>query len=109
MPDYTKGKIYAIRSHRTDEIYIGSSVQTLCMRMTGHRRSYKHYKNSGKKYASSFDILKYDDAYIELIEHHPCLCREDLCKREGEVIRTTPNCVNRRIAGRTKKNQAILP
>jgi hypothetical protein len=103
MPDYTNGKIYAIRSHQTEEIYIGSSVQTLCVRLAGHRRDYKHYLKEGKKYVSSFEMLKHDDAYIELIENHPCLCREELHRKEGELIRNTPNCVNKCIAGRTKQ------
>jgi hypothetical protein len=103
MPDYTKGKIYAIRSHQTEEVYIGSSVQTLCVRLAGHRRSYNHYMNGDNHYVTSFDILKYGDAYIELIEHHSCLCKEELHKREGQLIRETPNCVNKHIAGRTNK------
>ena len=52
---------------------------------------------------TSFEILKFEDAYIELIERHPCLCREELLKREGEIIRATENCVNKRIEGRTTK------
>jgi DNA anti-recombination protein RmuC len=53
---------------------------------------------------TSFKILEYDDdAYIELIEEYPCESKMQLNKREGEVMRNTPNCVNRCIAGRTDK------
>jgi len=103
MPDYGKGKIYKIRSHQTVDVYVGSTCQRLCDRMSGHRRDYKRYKDGKYGYYTSFKILEYDDAYIELAENYPCLCREGLCQREGQVIRETDNCVNRCIAGRTKQ------
>jgi hypothetical protein len=37
-----------------------------------------------------------------LIENHPCLCREELERCEGQYIRAEPNAVNKYIAGRTK-------
>ena len=46
--------------------------------------------------------MKFDDAYIKLYEEFPCKNRNQLRKREGEVIRST-NCVNKVIAGQTKK------
>jgi len=48
----------------------------------------------------SGEILQYPDAYIELIENFPCENKEQLNKREGEIIRSM-DCVNKRIAGRT--------
>ena len=104
MPDYKNGKIYAIRSHQTDKIYIGSTVDTLSRRMTGHRSNYKQYKNKNNKYnfISSFNILEFDDAYIELLENCSCNSKEELLKREGELIRKT-TCVNKCIPDRTQK------
>jgi len=52
---------------------------------------------------SSSEMIKHGDAYIELIEAYPCNNREELCKREGEIMRATENTVNKRIEGRTKK------
>jgi hypothetical protein len=79
MPDFSKGKIYCIRSHQTDKVYVGSTVQKhLCMRMAGHKRDFKYYKNGKHSYVTSFDILQYDDAYIELIEDFPCENRNQL-------------------------------
>jgi len=103
MPDYSKAKIYKIRSHQTDDVYVGSTCQRLCDRMTGHRRDYERYKDGKHNYVTSFKMLEYDDAHIELVENYPCLCREGLCQREGEIIRETDNCVNKYIAGRTPK------
>ena len=102
MPDYQKGKIYCIRSHQTDKVYVGSTIQTLSLRMCGHRKSLKNYKNGKYHYVTSFDILEYDDAYIELIEDFACENKSQLEKREGHFIREM-DCVNKVVAGRTVK------
>ena len=102
MPDYSKGKIYSIRSHQTDDIYIGSTTQSLYERLRGHTRDFNCWKNGEHHYVSSYEILKYDDAYIELIEEHPCQNKDQLRKKEGETIRAN-DCVNKVIPGRTQK------
>ena len=63
MPDYQKAKIYAIKSHQTEMIYIGSTTQTLSQRIAKHKQNY--IKNGT---TSSKEILKYEDYYIELID-----------------------------------------
>ena len=42
--DYKNGKIYMIYAcvDGADEVYIGSTTQTLSKRMSGHRSSYNH-------------------------------------------------------------------
>jgi hypothetical protein len=108
MPDYSKSKIYAIRSHQTDECYIGSTCQNLAVRLGGHKRTYKSWKNGKNPFISSFILLdKYNDCYIELIEEFECKNKEELNRREGQVIRQTENCVNKNIAGRTDKQYQI--
>ena len=101
--DYKNGKIYTIRSHQTDKIYIGSTTQTLSKRLSGHKGQYKSYLNGKKIYITSLEIIKYGDAYIELLEECPCDNKMMLHKREGECIRAEPNCVNKCVAGRTTK------
>lgn len=100
MLDYSNGKIYCIRSNVNDEIYIGSTCQSLAVRMAGHRRDYKQFLAGKYHNVTSFNILKNDGAYIELIELFPCNTKEELNRREGQLIRETA-CVNARIAGRT--------
>ncbi len=103
MPNYNNGKIYSIRSHQTEQIYIGSTTQPLSKRLYEHRQKYRRYKNTGKGgYITSFEILQHEDHYIELVEDCPCDTRQQLVRREGQVIREY-NCVNKLIAGRTKK------
>jgi hypothetical protein len=103
MPDYATSKVYAIRSHQTDKIYIGSTTEKLARRLANHRGHYKLYLKGTYHYVTAFELLKHDDHYIELIEEYNCQNREQLNKREGEVIRNTANCVNRVIAGRDNK------
>jgi hypothetical protein len=97
---YQNGLIYAIRSHQTEEVYVGSTVQTLAQRMSGHRRGFKRYRGGKGNYVTSFEILKHPDAYIELLEACPCDTKAELHRREGQLMREMP-CVNRCIAGRT--------
>jgi hypothetical protein len=93
MPNYQNGKIYSIRSRsRPDLIYVGSTVRPLSERFGEHKKS--------SNVCRSRQIVDIGDSYIELIENYPCLNKEELCRREGEVMRTL-DCVNRSVAGRT--------
>ena len=101
--NYELGKIYVLRSHKTDKIYIGSTAQKLLStRLGGHKRNYKRWLNGKDNYTTSFELIKYDDCYIELLQEYPCENRHQLCKKEGEYIRKM-NCVNKLIAGRTNR------
>ena len=102
MPDYSKGKVYCLRSYQTDDIYIGSTIQTLSVRIGGHKRDYNCWKNGKYHYVTSFELIKYDDCYIELLEDFPCENKNQLEKREGFHQRSM-DCVNKFIAGRSDK------
>ena len=103
MPDYTKGKIYSVRSHKTDLIYIGSTIQPLSVRIGKHRTDYNNYLKNGKYDCTSIEIFKLDpNPYIELIKNYSCSCKDELRKEEGKYIRKM-KCVNKRIEGRTVK------
>jgi hypothetical protein len=104
MPDYSKGKIYKIISNETDDVYIGSTIQSLSVRLSGHRRDYKRYLGGTCAYMSSFDILKYNDAKIILIEECPCNSREQLLKIEQYKI-DNMDCINKRRAYRTNEQR----
>jgi len=102
MPDYSNGKIYAIKSNETVNVYIGSTCDALKKRFSSHMSNYKR-SLLGVKFRDSCSgkILKFTDARIELIENFPCETKRGLLDREGEIIRNTPNCVNTQIQGRT--------
>ena len=98
---YKRGKIYCLRSHQTDLVYIGSTIQGLAERIGGHRSAYRKWLKGTYYYVTSFEIIKYDDAYIELVEDYPCKTKAELERREGQVMRDTDNCCNKVIVGRT--------
>lgn len=97
-----KGYIYSIRSYQTKDIYIGSTERELNARMNSHISSYKSWINGDTNNCKSFEILEYGDAYIELIIEVEVQSKPELRRIEGEYQLKT-ECVNTRIAGRTKK------
>lgn len=100
------GRVYSIRSHQTSEIYIGSTTQILCKRMSDHRNDYVQYLNKNRNFVSSFEIMQYNDAYIELLFQGEFESGDFLRKKEGEYIREM-DCVNKNIAGRTKQEYRV--
>ena len=105
MPDYSKGKIYTIRFHNSNEIYIGSTTQPLANRFGLHKKPYNCslYHLINNKYNG-----EWSNCYIELYENYSCNNREELCKKEGEIIRlfkndNNYNLINTSIAGRTRQ------
>jgi hypothetical protein len=103
MPNYQLGKIYAIKSHNTDKIYIGSTCDKRLSSYLGkHTYNYRKYLKGEKGFVSSFDVLECGDYYIELLEKVECTCKEELLTRERHYIKTM-ECVNHRQPGRTKK------
>lgn len=101
--DYKNGKIYTIRSlKRPDLIYVGATCSTLVKRLYEHKKNYRNYSNGGTKFMSSYEVISIGDAYIELKEEFPCENKQQLNRREGEIIREIENCVNRRVEGRDR-------
>ena len=98
-----KGNIYKIVSDSTDKIYIGSTVKSLEERLEEHENDYELWFNKEFKsgYISSFEILKYGDYKIILIEEYPCSSYKELLKREGYYqLSSYSLCVNILIAGK---------
>lgn len=107
MPDYTKGKIYKITSSQTESIYIGSTCNSLEHRLWCHKNNYNLWKNEKYGYCSSFEIVKFEDAKIILVEEFPSTTKLELNTREGDIIRNTENCINYRISGRTGEKYRV--
>jgi len=103
MPNYQLGIIYTIRSLSSPEIYVGSTIQSLARRMSGHRRDYKRNQVLGLHKHIITDISEW---YIELYELFPCNLKCELEKREGQIIREI-GTLNKKIAGRNLKEYLI--
>jgi len=81
MPNYSKSKIYAIRSPSTDTFYIGCTTNELSKRFSQHK----------SKGDTGFD---YEDSYIELTESVECKSKEELKAHLYNCIRKNPLCIN---------------
>ena len=102
---YKNGKIYTIRCKNDDTlIYVGSTVQPLFKRWFEHKcrvnneksKEYNHFLYQKMRETNTQDF------YIELYEDFSCNSKEQLNKREGEIIREI-GTLNKQIAGRKKK------
>jgi hypothetical protein len=103
MPDYSKGKVYKLVSNQTDKVYIGSTTQPLAKRKGGHIATYKCYQEGKGNYVTSFEIIKYDDCDIVLLENVNCESKDQLHARERHWIESVMDCVNKNIPTRTNK------
>jgi len=83
MNKYINGKIYKIVCNITDDVYIGSTIQTL------KRRLKKHMAMD----CISKEIIKNGNYKIELIEDYPCNNKRELELREQYYIDNN-KCIN---------------
>jgi len=97
--DYSKGKIYVVKSLTSPDVYVGSTLQTLRDRMSLHRSNWKLGLILGKRKDIVKDITEW---YIELYELFPCITKKELTTREGDIIKEI-GTLNKNIAGRTKQ------
>jgi hypothetical protein len=109
MTQYERGKIYMIQNVLNDEVYIGSTCNSLGRRMTKHRYDCK--KGNSPFYKMMLE-LGIDKFYIELIENYPCDSKQELHAREGYWIKQI-GTIEQRIAGRPEsewreENKEIL-
>jgi len=108
MVNYENGKIYKIESISCEgKVYVGSTTKEyLSQRMDYHRYDYIRWKN-GKKQHKLYSFVLFDmyglkNCKITLLEIFPCKTSDELHAKEGEYIRML-DCVNKNVAGRTKK------
>ena len=102
MVDYSKAKIYQILNDTDDDVYVGSTCQSLSMRMVGHKRSMKYEPSKKYPLYQKMNKIGAHHFYIELIEETPCENKEQLRAVEGEYIRSI-GTLNLKIAARTQK------
>ena len=101
-----KGRVYIIRSKKTNDVYIGSTTSPLNTRFNRHRASRNAWLKDTGKFCSSYVILSFDDAYIELLEEVEFDTKDVLLEREAHYIRTMI-CVNKQVPNRTIKEWVI--
>ena len=97
---FGNAKIYCILNSIDDDLYVGSTCQTLSQRMTKHRHNTKSRPNS-MKLTQKMQEQGIEHFYIELLEEYPCEDKTHLMKKEGEWI-TKISTLNDKIMGRTR-------
>jgi hypothetical protein len=100
-PEEKTGYIYKLTNENTNDVYIGSTKSKINRRFSVHKNCY----NKGYKSTSSYKIFEGVNPKIELIEEYKYIDLNDLRRREGELQKITPNCVNVNVAGRIKTDQ----
>lgn len=98
------GKIYKLVSFETDVCYVGSTTQRLLShRFAKHRCDYKRWLSGQQHYQTSYELLKFDDCKIVLLEHYPCDTKEELEAQERYWLDNTENCTNKQKPTRTQR------
>mgnify|MGYP003661285331 CR=1 FL=1 len=107
---YKNGKIYRIWTLLSDEIYIGSTADTLSNRFCKHKSSYKRWlknKDDNKTYMTSFKLFEkfgVENCKIDLEHNFHCNSKAELHSEEGRVQRIHKAIlINNNIAGRTQE------
>jgi hypothetical protein len=106
MEDFV-GRIYKISSASSDKVYIGSTRLTLDDRLKEHHKQYKRFLAGTYHNVTSFELLRHDDAVIELLSELQVTSIKELERLEGLAIKDTPNCVNKIIVGRSRKEYYV--
>ena len=99
-------KIYKIVDNTNDNLYIGSTCQSLKRRLSKHKCDYKRFLKGLCTNVTSFDIIKNNDCKIELLENCEVKTKSELLAREKHFIENN-ECINKVIPGRTKEEYYI--
>ena len=104
--DYSKGKIYKITNDYNDEVYVGSTCDSIDKRFCGHK--YASYGTSSKHLPlyTLINEIGIERFRIQLIEEYPCEDKYQLIQKEGEYIREL-GTLNKRVAGRTGQEYSV--
>ncbi len=100
--DFSKAKIYKITNDFNNDIYIGSTCDTLIKRFSHHKNNSKIECNKNLLLYRLTNEIGFDRFRIDLIEDYPCEDKQALRLREGYWIRQI-GTLNKLIAGRTKQ------
>ncbi len=97
--NFSKGKIYKITNDYNNEVYVGSTCDTLARRFIGHKSKSQLEKIKNRNIYQLMNEIGFNRFRIELIEEYPCNDKYQLRQREGYFIREM-GTLNQLIAGR---------
>jgi hypothetical protein len=102
MVNYSNGKVYKLVSFSSDNVYYGSTCSQLSRRLAGHKCAYNRWKADKRGYITSFEVMKYTDAEIVLVESVNCTSKEELHAAERKHVENNV-CTNKQVPGRSNK------
>ena len=108
--DCSKGIIYKITNDYNDDIYIGSTCDTLGRRFARHKSDFinNNYNCRSRKLYKLMDEIGFERFLIQKICDYPCENKLELKQGEGKYIREM-GTLNMKVAGRTKKEHHQTP
>jgi len=62
------GTVYQIVDRTNNNFYIGSTVESLSIRLSKHKSDYRRYNDGKTHFKQSYEIIKNNDFFIEEIE-----------------------------------------
>ena len=92
--DFSKGKIYKITNDYNNDIYVGSTCNTLVKRFNEHKYRHRLEKYKNIPLYKLMNEIGFDRFRIQLIQDYPCEDKYHLRQREGHYTREigTLNC-----------------
>jgi group I intron endonuclease len=88
MPvNYQNGKIYKIVNNQNNIVYIGSTANTLCKRMYGHKGDSKKESCNDRTFYKAVNQIGVENFKIILIKNFPCSDRNELTAEEYRILR----------------------
>ncbi len=100
--NFEKAKIYKITNDYNDDVYIGSTCNSLVRRYIQHKSDSKNEKYQNRPLYKLINEIGFERFRIQLIEDYPCEDKYQLRQKEGEYIKSIGN-LNMLQAGRTVK------
>jgi hypothetical protein len=80
------GYIYKITSTKNNLYYIGSTHQGIHVRFSKHKHDLMRYFEGKFNYCTSFDIMIYEDAKIEILKYFDNINNIDLKMEENKTM-----------------------
>lgn len=101
--DFQKGKIYKITNDFNNDVYVGSTCDTLIKRFNSHKRSARRENKQNVNLYKLINEIGFNRFRIDLICDFPCNDMYELRQKEGEYIRSI-GTLNMCVAGRSSKD-----
>ena len=100
--DYNNAKIYKITNDFNDDVYVGSTCDTLVKRFSKHKGDSRDSNKQNRPFYKLINEIGFERFRIQLVEDYPCEDKYQLRQREGHFIRQI-GTLNKKIAGRPDK------